>query len=260
MNGGPALFDTWCDIADEAVGAHRLRVLTEKPDVRAVIEPLVDTAVVDNYDDVTRLQHWAQYLGLPNAAAVLDDTFPTELRAQSGHVGEICLTESVPELFETFTVPLKRLRWLDGRNMSLRGEDFIGVEADAEPVRFLKAEAKSRAGLAAGVVAEAREALQRHNGRPSAHAMLFVARRLDEIGQDALSLIFLEYERRTAMTDAQLVHVLFTFSGNNSADLLRADLQACVSPIEQHAVGLVVPDHPDFIQGIYARLTDAAQH
>src|SRR5437879_1848789 len=99
MNGVAPLFQTWCEVAEHQIGEHRLRLLREKPDIRAAIEPLVDNAVVDNYDDVNRLRHWANFLGLPNAVAVLDDTFPTELRAQSGHVGEICLTESIPELF-----------------------------------------------------------------------------------------------------------------------------------------------------------------
>ena len=254
----PSLFQTWCEIAKHPIGQHRLRILTEKPDIRATIEPILDAAVVNNYDDVDRLRRWANYLEMPNAAAVLDDTFPTELRAQSGHMGEICLTESIPELFPEFVVPIKRLRWLDGRNMSLRGQDFIGVQVDNHPVRFLKAEAKSREALSAGVVTEARAALNRQSGRPSPHAMLFIARRLDELNQEELSLIFLEHERRIPITDAQLVHLLFTFSGNDSTERLRNDLQACENAMEQHAVGLVITDHPDFIQGIYTRLADAA--
>ena len=227
---------------------------------RGSIEPILDAAVLDNYDDLGRLCHWASVLGLPNAAAVIGDAFPTELRAQSGHMGEICLTESIPELFPEFIVPIKRLRWLDGRNTSLRGEDFIGVRRDVNPVRFLKAEAKSRQILAAGVIEEARAALNRNNGRPSPHAMLFIARRLDELNQQELSLVFLEYERRIAITDDQLVHVVFTFSGNDSTELLRDDLQACEDGIEQHGVGLVVPDHADLIQAIYTRLANAANH
>jgi hypothetical protein len=88
--------------------------------------------------------------------------------------------------------------------------------------------------------------------------MLYIARRLDELNQKELSLIFLEHERRIPITDAQLVHLLFTFSGNDSTELLRNDLQVCENAIEQHAVGLVITDHPDFIQGIYTRLADAA--
>ncbi len=258
MNGS-RLFGQWCNINEQLVGSHRLRVLTEKAAARDSIFALLDTAVIDNYDDIARLERWAKHLQLPNAAAVLANTLPTERRARSGHIGEILLTESVPELFPSFTVPIKRLRWLDGRNMALRGEDFIGIDRQGVRARFLKAESKSRGALSSTVVQEARAALQSNSGRPSAYAMLYVARRLDENGQSSLSLIFLDYTKNRSIDDAQLVHVLFTLSGNDSTEFLSNDLQSCISAIEQHAVGLVINDHADFIQAIYKRLTDAAQ-
>jgi hypothetical protein len=259
MSASP-LFQTWCDLEEVTVSEHRLVVLTERSNTRATIEPRLDRVVLDNYDDISRLERWAKHLGMTNAAAVLEEALPTELKAQSGHVGEICLTECIPELFPTFTVPIKRLRWLDGRNMSLRGEDLIGIEAQAGRYRFLKGEAKSRARVSATVISEARDALNAHNGRPSPHAMLFVARRLDELGKDELALVFVEHERKIAIKDEQLLHVIFTFSGNDSRELLSDDLTASGTTLEQHAVGLIIADHRDLIRGIYKRLADAAQH
>lgn len=254
---GEPFFNEWCDIVDETVGAHRLRVLTEKNGARDSITQALDACVVDHYDDTARLERWATALGLPNAASVLREVLPTESRAQSGHIGEVLLTESIPELFPGFIVPLKRLRWIDGRNMALRGEDFIGLDNRGRQVKFLKAEAKSRARLSTDVVTEARQALKSNNGRPSAHAMLYLARRLDEIGRQDLSAIFLQYALRSPIEDGQLVHVLFTFTGNDSSGFLRTDLTAHTGTIEQHAVGLVVRDHQDFILAIYTRLTNA---
>ncbi|MGH7978994.1 MAG: Hachiman antiphage defense system protein HamA [Limisphaerales bacterium] len=245
----------WCQAAEHAVGPSRLRVLTERPGARAGILADLDNSILDNYDDLQRLERWAAQLGLPNAAAVLRDTFPTEARARSGHIGEALLTESVPELFLEFLVPIKRLRWVDGRNMALRGEDFIGVDRRGRRVRFLKAESKSRAVLANGVVAEARAALNNNCGRPSAHALLFIALRLDEIGEPDLSAVFLEHAVRQQIEEAQLVHLVFTFSGNDSTELLRRDLVVCAGAIPQQAVGLVVTDHQEFILAIYTRLS-----
>ena len=253
-------FNRWCQATDHVVGPHRLRVLTERPGARAGIVADLDASVLDNYDDLQRLERWAIKLGLPNAAAVLHDTLPITARARSGHIGEVLLTESVPELFPEFIVPIKRLRWVDGRNMALRGEDFIGVDRRGRRIRFLKAESKSRAVLANGVVQEARAALNNNGGRPSAHALLFIARRLDEIGQPDLSAVFLEHAIRQQIEEAQLVHLIFTFSGNDSTELLRRDLGTYAGPIQQQAVGLVVTDHQEFILAIYTRLTDATQH
>ena len=256
----PPFFNQWCNVTDHKVGSHRVRVLTEKPGVRPSVTPSLDEAVLDNYDEVGRLERWAVQLGLPNAAAVLREIFPTEVRARSGHVGEVLLTESIPELFPGFIVPIKRLRWLDGRNMHLRGEDFIGIDNRAGHIRFLKAESKSRMSLKAKVVSEARAALNANGGRPSAHAMLFIAKRLEEIGESALSSIFLDYALKNQMQETQLVHLVFTLSGNDCTELLRNDLEAYAGTVQQQAVGLVISDHQDFILGIYTRLTDAAQH
>lgn len=253
-------FNQWCDVTQHAVGTHTVRVLKEKADARQLILPHLDTAVLDNYDDLERLQRWAAQMGLPSAAAVLRDDVPVELRARSGHVGEILLTESVPELFPDFLVPIKRLRWKDGRNMALRGEDFIGINIQERPVQFIKAEAKSRGRLYGSTVEEARAALDSNRGRPSACAMLYIARRLDELGQAALSATFLEYALKQAPEETQLVHVLFTFSGNDGSDLLRADIAGYQGQIRQQSVGLIVTDHQDFIVGIYTRLANAAQH
>ena len=249
----------WCNAAAHPVGAHQVRVLTERQGARPTILGDLDASVLDNYDELARLERWANELGLPNAAAVLRDTLPTESRARSGHIGEVLLTESVPELFPEFLVPIKRLRWVDGRNMALRGEDFIGVDRRGRRLRFLKAESKSRANLSAGVVQEARDALNNNGGRPTAHALMYIARRLDELGQRELSLIFLEYSLRRQIEDGQLVHLLFTFSGNDSTALLRTDVTNYRGPIAQQSVGLVVTDHQDFILAIYTRLSNAAQ-
>ena len=249
----------WCQAAAHAVGHHQMRILTERQGARPTILNDLDASVLDNYDELARLERWANEMGLPNAAAVLRDTLPTEARARSGHIGEVLLTESVPELFPEFLVPIKRLRWVDGRNMALRGEDFIGVDRQGRQLRFLKAESKSRATLSAGVVQEARDALDSNGGRPSAHALMYIARRLDELGEEALSLTFLEYSLRRQIDNGQLVHLLFTFSGNDSTTLLRTDLTNYTGPIPQQSVGLVITDHQAFILAIYTRLSNAAQ-
>src|SRR5437868_1945024 len=94
----------WCHTAEQAVGRHRLRVLTERQGFRQRILADLDASVLDNYDDVQRLERWAAQLGLPTAASVLRDTFPTTPQARSGHIGEVLLTEAVPELFPDFVV------------------------------------------------------------------------------------------------------------------------------------------------------------
>jgi hypothetical protein len=76
-------FNQWCNIADHAVGQHRLRVLTERAGARNGILQTLDASVIDNYGDTARLERWVAETGLPNAAAVLRNTLPTETRTLS---------------------------------------------------------------------------------------------------------------------------------------------------------------------------------
>ena len=179
------------------------------------------------------------------------------IRAKSGHLGEIFLTEFVPELFPGFMAPIKRLRWLDGREMALRGEDYIGVDCSGTVPRFLKAESKSRANLSASVVNDARQNLLQNDGNPTTHAMLWVASRLEDIGKMELAEVFVD-NSGGQIEHKNLIHVVFTFSGNDSTEIHRSNLGELTHPMVQHAVGLVISEHANFIEAIYQRLSDAA--
>lgn len=254
-----SFFKKWCRTDIHAVAGHCLQVMEEDASKRLSVLPAVDAAVKGHYDDPARLVQRIQRWGFQEAARAFNERLPQIHRAQSGHLGEILLTEAVPELLPTFQVPIKRLRWLDGRDMALRGEDLLGVAQSGSTLRFLKAESKSRARLSSTVVEEARVALNAHDGRPSAHAMLFVADRLYELGEEALARLFDEHAHRRDIATSQLVHLTFGFSGNDSTSFFTKDLKACGRDIEQHAIGLVIKDHADFIKAVYGRLRNASQ-
>jgi hypothetical protein len=52
----------------------------------------------------------------------------------------------------------------------------------------------------------------------------------------------------------QVVHLLFTLTGNDASEALTADLKACSPEIEQHAITLRIADHQKFIASIFDRL------
>jgi hypothetical protein len=195
---------------------------------------------------------------MPRAAKVLRAMLPRTKQARSGHIGEIFATEAVPIVLQKSEIPIKRLRWLDGREAALRGEDLIGVERSKNGVRFLKGESKSRKNLTAAVVAEAREMLAANDGRPSQHALAYVMHRLFELQRDELAIIFEEFLLLKRIPAQQVVHLLFTLSGNDASNPLSADLKACKMHIEQHAVAMRIPDHQEFIASIYKRLDSYA--
>lgn len=251
----PLLFDKWCDSEPVRVAANNtLHVLTERDGARSSLQGDIDSAVVSHYEDPLRLSERITRVGLPKAAEILKAMLPTTKKTRSGHLGEIFATEAAPSILKTFQIPIKRLRWLDGREAALRGEDLIGIEQTNRDVRFLKGESKSRSRLTPSVVSEAREMLLANDGRPSQHALGFISHRLFELGEDKLAIMFEDYMLLRPIPSRQMVHLLFTFSGNDAGTALKADLQACSGEIEQHAISLRISDHQTFIAAIYDRL------
>ena len=192
-----------------------------------------------------------RHLGYKKASKILEQMLPQSKTARSGHVGEILATEVVPVLFPSFSVPIRRLRWLDGRESALRGEDLIGISPNKGGIRFLKGESKSRVSITPSVVSAARRALRANKGRPSQHAMAYVMERLMDLGEQKLALVFEQYLLDKTILVQDLVHLIFAFSENDASRTLADDLKAYDGKIEQHAINFSINDHQQFIKSIY---------
>ena len=249
------LFKEWCETKKiDVTNRHKLHIFSEKEGARSLVETQIDDTVASHYDEPTRLADRIARLGYAKAAKILRAMLPQTLRARSGQLGEILATEAVPAVLKSFEIPIKRLRWSDGREMALRGEDLLGISIKDKPVRFLKGESKSRVSLTPSVVAEARAALTANNGRPSEHAMGFVMKVLFDRGDDELALTFEEYMLVKSIAAEQLVHLTFVLSGNDASNALTRDLKGCNETIEQHAVALRIADHKDFVAAVFDRV------
>lgn len=137
--------------------------------------------------------------------------------------------------------------------MSMRGEDVLAFNLGPKGVglSILKAEVKSRAGMRAAVVDEARAALCANSGLPSPHAIAFVADRANEGGDTVLGDALDKAQLKDGIRASQVSHMLFTFSGNDPMKLLKTNLQAYVGPVPQHYVGLLVEAHQEFIKAVF---------
>lgn len=189
-------FNDWCDATETNIGGHTLRVLSGDP-ARINVGVNATAAIVpEHYAAEEQVSRILARLGKPAAAEFIRGKLPTTKSIRSGDLGEILATEFIAAQ-TGYSVPIKRLRWKDHRNMAMRGDDVIGVAQDQPTGRlqFLKTEAKSRMALNGGVVAQARAGLDKDGGLPSAHALSFMSARLLELGDTALA---------DAIDDAQL--------------------------------------------------------
>ncbi|CAG4911221.1 Hachiman antiphage defense system protein HamA [Paraburkholderia saeva] len=247
------LFQEWCACEVEQDGRKRLLRFAERDGGRAAVVAQLPRLMRSHYDETARIAGDIEALGYAGAAAVLAERMPRSARARSGELGEILATELVEEQLG-FEVPVRRLRYKDGREMALRGDDFIGMRTDAdEELHLLKGEAKSRANLTAATIAEARAALSRDDGRPTATSLLFIADRLmDRDGAPgALGRKIRNEVALRSVTAARINHALFTMSGNGPPRALATDLGAASLDRNHVVVHLHIADHQEFIRTAY---------
>lgn len=248
-------FPSWCDQAVEDVGPHALHVITARAADTGHGGAAVAGMVAGHYAAEEQLARVLRRLGRPAAAAFIEAKLPTTKAIRSGDLGEILATEYIADL-TAYSVPIKRLRWKDHRNMAMRGDDVIGLIRDPASgrLRFLKAEAKSRAALPAGVVAEARTGLDKDGGLPSPHALQFISARLMEAGDDELADAIDDALLKHGIAQQSVKHLLFTFSGNDPANHLRGCLAAYAGGIVQQCVGVRVAAHGAFVAQVYDKV------
>lgn len=248
------LYWDWCVCAEEVTGRKRLWLLTEKGGGREQIWALLLETVRSHYDHLDRIAADAAQLGYEKAAEILRTRMPTEERARSGDLGEILASELAEDTLG-FRIPVKRLRFKDGRNMALRGDDFIGVIlAEGGQLRLLKGKSKSRQELAKPAITEGREALDRDDGRCTPESLLFVADRLldsNNPADQALGQALRDEIGQKSLPPGRIDHMLFTLSGNAPPPSLKADLDGAGGDRSQYSVNLRVPDHGDFIGTVF---------
>lgn len=249
------LYQPWCDRNFEVTNSKQLWRLSEREGGRAAIETTLTTRIRSHYDNLDQIAEDVRELGYPGAATILSERMPRSIRAQSGDLGEILATELVEE-YLNFEVPVRRLRYKDGREMALRGDDLVGLRLDDQDnLHFLKGESKSRAILAKTVISKAREALSRDNGRPTATSLLFVADRLME-GEGERRDLGRKIRNEVASSaapPARTSHMLFTMSGNMITQAQLDDLAGADGNHPHFSVHLHIEDHQAFIQACYER-------
>jgi HamA len=248
------LFEDWCDFSQQGDEPKEFWALTEKAGARDAIRDRLVETVRSHYDDLSKIADDIETLGYPGAAEILRERLPRTKRARSGELGEILATELVEEEVG-YTVPVRRLRYKDGREMALRGDDFIGIKEDDEnQLRLVKGEAKSRKTLGKATIGQAREALSRDQGRPTATSLLFVADRLLESADAAANALGRKLRNevaRRALPPARIDHVLFTFCANDPSASLIEDLNAADGHRAHFSICFRIEDHQDFIAVVY---------
>lgn len=252
----PNLFSDWCNCEIEEDGLKELIRYTECDDGRDAALEELPHRIRDHYLSQEELADAIEDLGLANAAAAVRELLPTSVNIRSGDLGEILAVEACEEELD-YRIPIRRLRYKDHRNMSMRGDDLIGVDIDDNHrLLLLKGESKSRQALAAVTIAEAREALESDHGRPSAHSLMFVARVLIREGDDedqSMGKRLRQEAVQRAVPKERIGHLLFTLSGNPADQPIADDFDSADGSRPQYIVNVRIRDHGEFIEEMFER-------
>ena len=240
-----SFFDGWVAPTYPVTGNRNFVVCREHQAGRNAALASIATAIKDHL--VRPLNDIAVWQNLPLAAQYIKNSLPTSKKIRSGDLGEIIATEYAAAR-SGFQIPIKRLRFKDDRNTSMRGDDVIGIQRTAQGRRrVLKVESKSRVSLAAQAVLEADEALMQNFARPNPSTLAFISKRLRDEGRvtDAALIEAIQLE---GLQTRDVEHLLFTFSGNDPTTALSAHVTCTLKTIRRHAVGIVIADHQEFIR------------
>lgn len=254
----PPFFDLWCNFNEEVLDVpapqkKRLWKFTEKTGGRAAIKNELCRRARSHYDTLQNIADDVARLGYAGAASVLRERIPQTKKTRSGELGEILAVELIEEK-TGFTVPVRRLRYKDGRESPLRGDDFIGIEQNGQgQLRLLKGESKSRVALAKNTISDARMVLKRDGGRPTPISLTFIADRLIERGgtEKVLGQALKDEVAKKSLPKSHIKHVIFTLSGNMPTQHLKDDLKAADAGREHRTINIQITDHQDFIKEIY---------
>ena len=254
------LYERWCEATKEEDKRKRYWTYVEKNGGRNEIRHDLAEVIRSHYDRLERIADDVTRLGYEVAAEILRTAMPQTVKGRSGDLGEILATELVEDEIG-LRVPVRRLRYKDGRNMAMRGDDFIGAGYDekGEKLWLLKGEAKSNKALGKATVTSARKVLNRDNGRCTPDSLLFVANRLlesNDADDNTLGRSLRDEVGLKSLRADRIDHMLFTVSGNGPHASLKQDLDDTGTNRDQYVVNIHIKDHQDFIATMYEEAGD----
>ncbi len=254
------LYERWCESTKKRDKRKHYWTYVEKDGGRAEIRNDLTETIRSHYDRLERIAEDVNRLGYEVASEIIGAAMPQTAKGRSGDLGEILATELVEEEIG-LRVPVRRLRYKDGRNMAMRGDDFIGAGYDmaGEKLWLLKGEAKSNKVLGKATVTSARKVLNRDDGRCTPDSLLFVANRLlesNDPGENELGRSLRDEVGLKSLRANRIDHMLFTVSGNGPHASLKEDLKAASTNRDHYVVNIHVEDHQDFIAAMYLEAED----
>jgi hypothetical protein len=177
--------------------------------------------------------------------------FPTNPSTQKGNLAEIVLAEYIATGGGVL-LPVYRLRYNPNIDQSMKGDDVLAFDLDAEPVRIIVGEAKFRGTSSTVAVTEIVDGLLRSYKGGLPVSLQFVADRLYEAEQTDLADRILDCAKLFALGELRIEYVGMLLSDTRAAE--RVDAVAPGSLRRLAMISLAVQDPDSLVSSCYSKL------
>lgn len=222
------------------------RVLTERPAVRAKTTAVIQAALTQHHASPEALERTKKHrealkrLGFDAEQSKLR-RFPTNPSTRKGNLAEIVLAEYVVAA-TGLALPVYRLRYNPNIDQSMKGDDILAFDLDADPVRIVVGEAKFRSSSTNKAVKDIVEGLVRSYKAGIPASLQFVADRLFESGDANLGERVLGCAMLFARGKLRIDYVGLLLSDSRAAERVDAATPAGLHRLAMISFGVDTPD------------------
>jgi hypothetical protein len=143
--------------------------------------------------------------------------FPTSSKTRKGNLAEVVLAEYIVAASGA-DLPVYRLRYNPNVDQSMKGDDVLAFDLDADPVRIIVGEAKFRAASTTAAVTDIVDSLLRSHKGGIPVSLQFIADRLFDSAQADLGARIMECAKLFALGKLRLDYVGMLLSDTRSAE------------------------------------------
>jgi hypothetical protein len=223
------------------------RELSEKDGKREVAVAGIREMLVRHHASPEMLERTKQQreamrrLGFGGVISKLPRRLPTDSNTRKGNLAEIVLAEYIVAAANA-ELPIYRLRYNPNIEQSMKGDDVLAFDLDANPVRVIVGEAKFRSTSDTRVVRELVDSLVTSYKGSVPASLQFVADRLFELGQADLGERVFQCAELFLQDKLRLDYMGLLLSDTKSAGRIDRATPAALRRLVMISLGVEAPE------------------
>jgi len=167
--------------------------------------------------------------------------FPLNESTRKGNLAEVVLAEYVVSASE-LTLPVYRLRYNPNIEQSMKGDDVLAFDLDADPVRVIIGESKFRGTASEAAVKDIVDCLVRSHKSGLPASLQFVADRLFDAGETELGMKVIGCAKLFALGKLRLDYVGMLLSDPRAANCVDQSTPASLRRLAMISLGIKDPN------------------